>query len=318
MIIALILMALVLAAVTPLLIKRDLSPELVESIEADQNSKFLRLPDGQRIHYQVSGEAGGIPVLLLHGFMASLRDWDQVAEELSEQFHVVRMDMPGMGLTGWTDHSALQENSVAASIEAILDFLKIDAVHLVGHSRGGYAAWTHAILYPERVRSLTLIASAGFRQDKEPRFAPISFKLAEYKAGKWILRWASNKAMVKKTLASLVANKELITPAWINRASMLSLRAGNRNTLIALRPFIPNTNLLERMHEIAMPTLLMWGQNDYLIPIRHAHLFMNNITGARLATVKNTGHYLPIESAHEVSREITEHIRLCNLMKDGK
>lgn len=287
----------------------DLNPSSVEAAELGPHGRFLELPNGQRVHYQLDGPVNAPVVMLLHGFMASLHDWDAVSDGLSQRFRVLRIDMPGMGLTGWSNAMELGEHAVAKTLEQILDALGIDAVHLVGHSRGGYAAWVQAVLYPSRVKSLVLIASAGFPQDHEPRFSPLSFKIAQYRMGKAILRWSGSKFLVRKTLESLVADKRMVSKPWVERAYRLSLRKGNRKTMLALRPFQPNEELLDQLSSIEIPTLLIWGINDFLIPIRHAHLFSTKLKTSHIFPVPDAGHYPPMECPGLVSNAITLHVQ---------
>lgn len=119
-------------------------------------------------------------VVLLHGTSASLHTWQGWTHELSDDYCVISMDLPGFGLTGpYTDESTQYDSAnYAKFVIDVLDHLEVGRVTLAGNSLGGKIAWRTAALYPERVNNLILVDAVGY--PATPKQVPIGFKLAKY------------------------------------------------------------------------------------------------------------------------------------------
>ncbi|MGJ3254774.1 MAG: alpha/beta fold hydrolase [Alcanivorax sp.] len=295
----------VLLLTAAFLMNRDLPRETIIERHRSPESRFIKLPNGAHVHYQDQGNPDGPTIILIHGFMASLFDFDKWQPFLGKEFRVVRLDMPGMGLTGSypeIDHSL---SGRAKFLKEFLDAIHVEHVHVVGHSLGGATAWIFALMYPQSTASLTLIAAAGFNQSAEPRLKPLGFRLAETPVIRFIVRCTGSRSLVRQALSQLVDNQNVIHEQWIDRAFEMSRMADNRASILALRPFKPPYDALAKLGSIAVPTLIMWGQNDYLIPVRHAHLFKNEIKNAELVTYPGVGHYPQIEQPEDSARTLS-------------
>lgn len=268
------------------------------------SSQYLTLPDGQTLHFVDEGPRDAPTLLLIHGFMASLRDFDACAQIWKEDWRVVRLDVPGMGLSGTARHGRVDAEYAAACATALLDHLQVPCATWVGHSRGGYVAWVAALMHPERVNGLALISAAGLPQGKEPARPPLSFKLASITALKPIVRHIAAPWLVRKTLQSLLAHSAVVDKSWVQRALRLSLYPGNRATMVKLRPFVHRVEWVGRLSEIHVPTLILWGADDDLIPVRHAHYFQMRMPGSKLKVYTGVGHYLVIESPSAVANDV--------------
>jgi len=302
----LILGALLLTAA--FLMNRDLPREKIIERHRSPQSRFITLPGGAHVHYQDQGNPDGPIIILIHGFMASLFDFDKWQPFLEKDFRVVRLDMPGMGLTGSypsIDHSLAGR---AGFLKEFMDAIQVERAHVVGHSLGGATAWVFALMYPETTASLTLIAAAGFDQSSEPRLKPLGFRLAETPLIRLMVRYTGSRSLVRQALSKLVNDPAVIDEQWVDRAYEMSRMADNRASILALRPFTPPYDALETLSDIKAATLIMWGQNDYLIPLRHAHLFKNHIQHATLVTYSDVGHYPQIEQAEHSARQLRHFI----------
>ena len=151
---------LVVATLMIALFRTDLSPAVLEAEYADQASRFATLA-GQRVHFKDEGK--GLPVLLLHGTASSLHTWDDWVGYLGDEFRLIRLDLPGYGLTGPPTGSG----GTLVVLDALLDRLKVGPVVLAGNSLGGAIAWNYALERPGRVRGLILIAPAGYRGSQD-------------------------------------------------------------------------------------------------------------------------------------------------------
>lgn len=141
-----------------LLYRPDLSPRSLEREYADDASRFTQF-DGLRLHYREEGQ--GDPMVLLHGLTANLFVWDAWAQRLSEHFRVIRLDLPGHGLTGPDPKERYGWPQVADLVVRFLDQLGVGRATLVGNSFGGAIAWQIAARHPQRVDRLVLVAPVG-------------------------------------------------------------------------------------------------------------------------------------------------------------
>ena len=118
--------------------------------------------DGLKVHYKETGPLGAPALLLLHGFGSSLQAWDDWSVKLEQKYRVIRLDLPGFGLTGASpDHDYSEEKDLAI-LTRFADKLGLDKFSVIGHSMGGKMAWSLAAAQPDRVQALVLMAPDGF------------------------------------------------------------------------------------------------------------------------------------------------------------
>lgn len=135
---------------------------------ATLETRYLQAPgdlvemDGQRLHVRDSGPADAPAILMIHGFAASLHTWEPWAQALAGPFRVLRLDLPGSGLSAPDAVGNYRDARTVALLRALLDQRGIRRAHLLGHSIGGRIAWTFAAAHPERVDRLVLLAPDGF------------------------------------------------------------------------------------------------------------------------------------------------------------
>lgn len=267
----------------------------VEELEQWQlaNSEFIDI-DGMQVHIvrstKCANSASVKTIVLLHGTSASLHTWQGWTEALSAEYCVVSMDLPGFGLTGPFVNKTTEYTSAnyASFVIEVLDKLNLDKVILAGNSLGGKIAWRMAALYPERVSKLILVNAVGY--PATPKSIPIGFRLASYPALKPILRNILPRNVVKKSIKSVYADDSQVDEMLVDRYYDLSLRAGNRSALSdRLREF-DNVEDQAQIKQLALPTLIMWGAKDDLIPVENAELFHQDIPNSQLQIFDNLGH----------------------------
>jgi pimeloyl-ACP methyl ester carboxylesterase len=254
---------------------------------------------GTRLHLRDSGpptsNRNAPAVIFLHGFGASLQTWEPWAQALAKDLRVIRIDLPGSGLslpdpTGdYSDQRSLQ------ILVALMDKLGLARVSLVGHSIGGRIAWTFAGTYPERMDKLVLVspdgfASPGFEYGKTPD-VPGIYKL---------MRFALPKALLTMSLKSAYADPAAMTDALATRYYDLMLAPGSRDALLARMAQTVLVDPIPILKKIAAPTLLVWGEQDAMIPFENSNDYLKAIAGSKLVSFKRVGH-LPQEEAPDQS-----------------
>jgi pimeloyl-ACP methyl ester carboxylesterase len=137
----------------------DIPADVLEKKYAVPPSRFVEV-DGLRVHYR--DEGSGPVLVLIHGLTASLFDWDAWAERLRGRFRVIRLDLPGHGLTGPDPQGRYGWPAMADLVVRLLDRLGVDRAGVAGNSLGGAVAWQLAARHPDRVDRLILVAPVGY------------------------------------------------------------------------------------------------------------------------------------------------------------
>lgn len=269
---------------------QEFTIDYLEQKYADEQSKFMSI-EGFRIHYK--DEGSGTPLVLLHGIGSSLHTWDGWTNELKDQFRIIRLDLPGFGLTG-TDSSneySMKRNTLV--LQAFVDQLDLDQYYLAGNSLGGWLAWEYALDYPDQVKKLILIDAAGFITPDNPPKPLRMLQKFKKNPSKGAPRFA-----IRKGLKQAYGDKSKITDELVDRYFELNNRPGNPLAFyqVATADYYPQTS---RMPEITVPVLIMWGSEDKKwIDVSHAYLFQELLPNDQLIIYDGLGH-LPMEEEPE-------------------
>lgn len=274
--------------------------------QAELDAKYLRQPGdrielsalpGVRLHVRDSGPnttlqpgaASGPVLLMLHGFGASLHTWEPWAEALAEQHRVIRIDLPGSGLSPPDPSGSYTDARSEQLLLALLDQLHVPKVTLIGHSIGGRIAWAFAAHHPERIDRLVLVAPDGFAS---PGFAygqapevPASFRL---------MTRVLPKPLVRMSLEPAYADPEVLSDRLTQRYFDLVRAPGARTALLARMQQTVPADPRPQLRQITAPTLLIWGEQDAMIPFSNAADYLAALPHARLVALPGVGH-LPQE-----------------------
>jgi pimeloyl-ACP methyl ester carboxylesterase len=254
----------------------------------DSASQFMPIA-GMQVHYKDEGPRDDpMPIVLLHGTSSSLHTWDGWADALKTQRRVIRFDLPAFGLTGPSpDHNYSIEN-YASTVISILDKLGVEHCLLGGNSLGGYIAWATAVLYPQRIKQLVLVDASGypFKSDS----VPIGFKIAQTPVLNTLMKEVLPRFLVKDSVENVFGDPTRVTPELVNRYFELTTRAGNRQALVERFKQTRPGEFSKRVSEIKIPTLILWGQRDHLIPAAIADRFHQDIATSTLVRFETLGH----------------------------
>jgi pimeloyl-ACP methyl ester carboxylesterase len=244
---------------------------------------------GQLVHLRDVGPRDDPePLLLLHGTSASLHTWEGWVKALSARRRVITVDLPGFGLTGPGAAGDYRGDSYARFVLDLMDQLKVPRFAVGGNSLGGEVAWRTAWLAPDRVTRLILVDAAGpdFKSDS----VPIGFLMARmpvlHRLGDWVLP----RAMVAASLHEVYGDPSKVDAALVDRYYELTLREGNRRALVQRLQQNRRGENAERIRELKLPTLILWGGRDRLIPPLVARQFHEQIAGSRLVVFDELGH----------------------------
>jgi pimeloyl-ACP methyl ester carboxylesterase len=235
---------------------------------------------GCKIKLMRGGE--GAPLLYLHGARGATA-WLPFMEQLSRHFAVIVPHHPGYGESDtpdWLDNVG----DLAFFYLDMLDAMKLEGVTLVGSSLGGWISAEIAIRSTRRLRSLVLSCAAGIH--------------VQGVAKGDIFLWSPEQSARNMFHDQKFADEMLAQPMSEDR---LMTEAKNRLTTAKLgwQPRLYNPDLPKWLHRIDVPTLLVWGEQDKVIPLPHGPVFQQLIPGSRLEVIKDCGHIPQIERVDE-------------------
>ena len=239
--------------------------------------------NGCKLSFRRGGR--GAPLIYLHG-TDGLAEWPSMLDTLAERFDVIAPDHPGFGASevpGWID----DVSDVAYLYLDAIEKLGLSSLHVVGQSLGGWIALEMAVRSTERLRSLTLISSAGIHVKGVPK-ADIFMIDPEEQAR---LAYADPKA--GDAAAERAAADKYQDQAILNRIA--SARFG-------WQPRFFNPRLERWLHRVNVPTHVIWGDQDRIIPPAYGEAFRRLIPGSKFTTIPNAGHLPHLERADAVAK----------------
>jgi pimeloyl-ACP methyl ester carboxylesterase len=229
------------------------------------------------------------PILLIHGTSASLHTWDGWVAALSPHRRVVRMDLPGFGLTGPAPDDDYSMARYTGFIRDLLDLLKLDEVVMAGNSLGGGIAWQTALADPTRVRQLILVDATGY--PLQPQSIPIGFRLAQMAWLAPVTQKILPRSMIAASVRNVYGQPGKVSPDLVDRYHELTLREGNRASLTQRFQYrSSDCALAGQISQLSLPTLILWGSEDRLIPPEHGQRFHQDIAGSQLQVFEGLGH----------------------------
>lgn len=260
-------------------------------------SQFIELGNNNRLHYRDQGKSTGPTLILIHGTSASLHTWEPLISRIGEQFRLVSLDLPGHGLTGANSQRDYSRQAMVSSIWVLMDHLGITSATLVGNSLGGSIAWASALDKPERVKSLVLLAPSGAPKKEESR-SNIGFRILQTSIGQSLMKHVAPRFIIESSLYQTVVNTDLIDDAMVDRYWELLRLKGNRQAMIDLANTPRDEKAWRRFSTITAPTLIIWGEEDGVLPISMLDTFEREFDQVRSIRLPGIGH-LPMEEAVE-------------------
>lgn len=281
-------------------IASDIPYATLEARYASPASRYMDLPGELRVHYRDEGPRDAPVVVLVHGFSASLHAWEPWVKRLPD-YRVITLDLPGHGLTrAPSDYVPATDRSVAI-VDQVVSRLGVQRFVIGGNSMGGGVSWNYALRHPDKLDGLVLVDAAGWPSAERPKGQPMVFKLLSNPVGRWALRNADPKLMAEKGLKQAYEDESLVTPAVVTRYVELARAPGHRAILTGGRGGPPRAKVTpDTFKAIAVPTLVMVGEKDQVIPAETSHKLAQTIPGAKLVSYPDGGH-VPMEQLPDKS-----------------
>ncbi len=227
------------------------------------------------VRYQMIGQ--GDPVILIHGLSGSTRWWMRNVQSLAQHHCVYLIDLPGFGSMSRRNHAYMRFALTKAGswLLAWMDAISLKQAHFIGHSMGGYICMWIAAHRPDVVMRLVLVAPAVMPQVRSVfgYFIPL--------------------------LITVLYLKPRFLPILVFDA----LRAGPLMLLRAAQDLLTQ-DVHEEMKAITAPTLLVWGENDSLVPPTLGHILRENLVNSRLLILKRAGHVSMFDQYQEFNEAV--------------
>ena len=258
---------------------------------------------GGRVALYRAGTDHAETVVLLHGLgKAAARDWAKVIPALAERYHVLAVDLPGFGHSDKGNHHYSPEN-FARVLDAVLQEYAPRPLTLIGHSMGGAVALAYTAAYPQRVRRLVLVDAAGVLH----RSVYVEF----------LARAAAQRAMgadsfwfepAARAIQSRMENWPVHHDLALENAGVrLRMLRGDPNAIAAVA--LVKHDFSQSLRAITVPTLVIWGAEDGIAPLRTGQALASAIPRARLAILEGVGHAPMVEAAERFNPIVLDELQ---------
>ncbi len=272
----------------------DLPRGRLETRYAQPPSRFVEAA-GLRLHVRDTGPRDGPALLLVHGFAANLHTWDALAPLLEHRMRVIRLDLPGFGLSAADPSKDYSEARTGEVLLALMDALGVGRFDLAGASMGGRMAFALAAAHPDRVRRLALLAPDGFRAGgAAPARMPWWARLVPWVMPDWPLR---------RILAATYADPATMTDERFALYRDMLRAPGVRQAMLDRAKDLAPRDPVPELRAVRAPTLLLWGDRDRLVPPARAEDFARELAQSETVILPGIGH-VPMEEAPEATAGI--------------
>lgn len=265
---------------------------------------------GHEVSYRMGGD--GPAVLLIHGMAGSSRTWKDVTELLIQDHAVVAPDLLGHGESAkpMGDYSL---GAFASGLRDLLGVIGVERVTVVGQSLGGGVAMQLAYQHPELLERLVLVGSGGLGREVSWMLRALTLPGAEVVMPLLFPSVVADRGSdVSRVLHDRGIRSPRIAEMWRAYASLSG--APNRGAFLrTLRAVVdPGGQTVSAMDRIylagGMPTMIVWGDEDHIIPVEHAHAAHEAIEGSRLEIMAGTGHFPHVEDPHRFVEILSDFI----------
>ncbi|WP_321905555.1 alpha/beta fold hydrolase [Paraburkholderia tropica] len=251
-----------------------------------------------KLNIVTGGPIKGSTVILIHAVGLDLTYWDRQIEALTAHHHVVALDLPGHGRSSRAAHSGSIVD-LARDVVMVINDLGSLPVHVVGHSFGGMVAQQLAISYPDRVRSLTLAATA----------ATFSDGARDYLRGHGSAVSAQGmRAALPSLPFSLADRTRQRRPELLDRLTKTIL-AMDPDVYAAAWAEIADFDTSDRLSSVRCPSLLLVGDEDRNTPPDASAALVQGIRAAAMVVIAEASHMVPMEAADRFNEELTRFLR---------
>lgn len=279
----------------------DTDPAVMRAKYGGPPSQFMDIGGGLSVHLRDEGPRDAPAIMLLHGSNADLHTWEPWAAALKDRYRVIRFDQVGHGLTGPDPAEDYSTANFVADIDAVAGKLGLTRFVIGGNSMGGKHALAYAIAHPDRVAGLVLVDGSGgpmlkLDRKEDEEGGNIGFAIARMPGVNRLAEQITPRDLIRQSLEQSVSVKSVVTDAVVDRYWELLRYPGNRRATLTRfsQPYDPLA--AADIAGVSAPTLILWGEEDRIIPVEAGQWLARTIPGSTLVVYPRIGH-LPQEEA---------------------
>ena len=273
--------------------RSDIAYDRLESMYANTESRFMPMGGDMRVHYRDVGPRNAPVLVLVHGFSASLHTWEPWVQGLRKDYRVVSLDLPGHGLSRCLDVSQTGIPQFVDTIDHVTRELGIERFTLAGSSMGGHTAWNYALAHPDRLDGLVLVDASGWpKSGDEADSSPLVFKLLANPLARSVMKDLDMTGMIRSGLEDSFVDQALVTEDMVQRYAALGRAPCHRDAILNLMADRNGRTEASAgaLSAITVPTLILQGEQDNLVPASHGEKFHAAIPGSVLKLYPDVGH----------------------------
>ena len=232
-----------------------------------------------KIQYLESGTKSKRALVLIHGLGASAERWEHVIPDLSKRYRVIAPDLPGFG---HSDKPSLEYTPqfFAKFLHEFLDTVGVNSCTMIGSSLGGQVVAEYAITYKTKLEKIILVSPAGVM--KQP-----TESLREYITAALYPNHDTAYNAFKRMAGNDEKVPHHVIDDFVKRMSLPNAKMAFASTLLGLK----NADVIsQRLHDVSVPSLVIWGENDNVIPIKYASDFVSSLRDCKYIKMENCGH----------------------------
>lgn len=282
------------------LVAYSYQPTAQPSPEPSKDSRYVETPVA-RFHYLQRGT--GAPVVLLSPGASPASAWQPELEALSKTHAVYVVDLPGQGETRLHGMGfAYDLDAMTGALGEFLDQLHLQQVVLGGNSWSGGWGLAYAQRHPERVSKLLLLAPSGLAEPDPASWEILKLPLA----GELLAKVGASRSAVQAAVRDLFVHKELVTPALVDQMWVPGTYRDNVRAMYALERGLDWRVTQAALPSTKQPVLIVWGEEDTVLPVAQAHRFGDLLPHATVRTLAGCGHALTLDCAGRVTPLLEE------------
>ena len=272
----------------------------------------LTLSSGQEIAYTDTGS--GPTILMVHGLGSYLPVYQKLIDELSSQYRCIAIDLPGFGRSGWPVVDTITIPWFASQVQGFIEDMELEAVTLMGHSMGAQVSLRLAIEHPEALERLVLLAPAGSETFTPEEGAQLKQLITPASI------FALEQAQIQQNFSVNFSTNQLPEDAQFMYEVRLSLKADSASyqrfstTFAQCVYAMLDGPVFSELGQIELPALVLYGENDWLIPNRYLHPEMTTaavgdtalkyLPHSEVSMLPLCGHFIPWEQPQMVQEAL--------------
>ena len=261
--------------------------------------------NGIELYYEIHGQ--GKPLVLISGLGYSVWQWHRMVPLLAEQFQVITFDNRGVGQSD-KPAGLYTAQMLAADTVGLIDGLGIEKAIILGHSMGGFIAQALALDFPQRADKL-ILCSTNFGGSHHVPVTAEALKVLTDVSSDPLTRFKNG--LVVSTAPGWAEKHPELIQEWIEWRISNPIEPGPYQAQLAIGlALLDNTAAFEeRLFQINIPTLILFGAYDKVAPPENAFLLAEKIAGSQVVIFPDAGHFFPIEIPETASETVTNFAR---------